>query len=160
MALSGGYLRDEVTQERIDFQFLPAELPVATKAEWNEHRPRGSSHARRHYVSTDGRKGEITLLFIRQTRDASDVESVRRKLEALPFPEYDARGQLRRGPHPQLLVFGAWRTLRVLIEEVKVEPGPFFLPESTQPAELRATLSWTEAPARGDLSRDDVLGGM
>ena len=91
--------------------------------------------------------------------DAQDIERVRRQLEALPLPDYDDSGRLKNGPHPVLLVFGGYRTLRVIITEVMLKSGPWFDPDTTAPGELRATLKWTNVPVNGDLSRDDVLAG-
>jgi hypothetical protein len=58
-----------------------------------------------------------------------------------------------------LLVFGGYRTLRVVVTEVMLKSGPWFDPDTTAPGELRATLKWTNVPVNGDLSRDDVLAG-
>lgn len=155
-----GYLRDSVTRERISFQFNPTDMPIEASATFAKHSPRGSSNPRHHYTSTAGRKGQISLYFVRREPGAADIEVMRRKLESLPFPDYDASGRLRRGPHPLLLVFGAMRTMRIIPQSVKLTLGPFFLPETTAPCELRAEIEYEDSPAQGDLSRDDVAGGL
>jgi len=160
VTLALGYMRDTVTEERLEFQFNPEDLPVKVSANYATHTPRGSSHARRQHTHTSGRGGKFNLIFIRRTVDASDVEAMRRRIESLPFGDYDQSGRVRRGPHPMLLVFGAMRTLRVLVMEVEIAQGPHFLADTTAPCELRVSIAWEDAPEQGDLSRDDVLGGL
>lgn len=155
-----GYLRDTVTSRRLDFMFNPEDLPVEVTANYASHTPRGASHPRRNYTHTTGRKGRISLLFIRREVDATDVDVMRRELEALPFPDYDRRGQLRRGPHAMVLVFGSMRVFRVIVMSVKLAQGPHFLPETTMPCELRAEIEWEDSPEEGDLSHDEVRGGL
>lgn len=154
-----GYLRDLVTNERLEWQFNPEDLPVSVGANYADKTPRGASHPRGHYTGSKGRTGSLTLTFIRQTTDGADITALRKRLEALPFPSYDAGGRLRRGPNPILLVFGGMRSLRVRIDDVKLTGGPWFDPETTQPGELRAEITWTDQPEALDLDREDILGG-
>lgn len=154
-----GYLRDLVTGERLDWQFNPEDLPVSLGASYADKTPRGASHPRGHYTGSKGRTGSITLTFIRQTTDGEDITALRKRVEALVFPDYDASDRLRRGPHPVLLVFGGMRSLRVRIDDVKLTSGPWFDPETTAPGELRAEITWTDQPENLDLGRDDILGG-
>jgi len=155
-----GYLRDTVTNERLDFQFNPADLPVSLGANYATKTPRGASHPRLHFTSGEGRSESIALTFIRQQADAKDMVEMRRRLMALTFADYDSNGRLRRGPHPMMLIFGGLQAFRVKIKSVKLAQGPWFHPETTAPGELHATLEWIEEPETGDLSRDDILGGM
>lgn len=52
------------------------------------------------------------------------MEALSRRLEALPFPDNDPDGRLRRGAHPVRLHFGPWRSLRCTVGEVKLGFGP------------------------------------
>jgi hypothetical protein len=155
-----GYLRDVVTRERLDFQFNPDDLPVEVSAAFASHSPRGATHVRRQYTHTSGRGGKISLVFIRQKVDAGDIEDYRRAIESLPYPDFDTGGRLRRGPHEQIIVFGGFRSLRVKITGVRLTQGPHFIAETTAPTELRAEITWEDAPEQGDLSRDDIRGGL
>ncbi len=159
MAVTLGYLRDTITRERLDFQFNPDDLPMSLGASFASKTPRGASHPRLHFTSSEGRTESLALTFIRQTPDATDMEALRRRLMALTFADYDATGRLQRGPHPLTLVFGGLQTLRVIVTKVKLSQGPYFDPTTTAPGEIRATLEWIEQPEESDLSRDDILGG-
>lgn len=154
-----GYLRDTETDERVDFQFNPSDLPVTLGVSYASKSPRGSSHPRLHYSHSEGRSESIELTWMRQDPRAFDIVALRKRLQSLTFPDYDAGGRLARGPHPMLLVFGGLTTLRVKIKSIKLTQGPWFDPETTAPGELRAVIEWVEQPAEGDLSRAAIAGG-
>lgn len=154
-----GKLLDLVTQEEFVFQFNPEQLKLTLGADWHSDTPQGASHPVRSYRGGKGRETSIALVFIRQVVDASDVVEFGRRLEALPFPDYDPDGRLRRGAHPVRLHFGPWRSLRCTIGEVTLGYGPWFDPETLQPGGIEATIALAEAPAGGSLSAADVRGG-
>lgn len=155
-----GFMRDEVTDERRDFQFNPEELELVLGAEWTAVSPRGSSHPRQSYKHSKGRSFSLTLKFLRETVDASDIEQRQRWIESLPFADYDRSGRLLRAPHTQHVVFGAWRSLRCTIEEVRVAmKDVWWDPETLRPGEFTATVTFSEVPPEGDIGRADVLAG-
>lgn len=154
-----GSLLDLVTNERLPFQFNPEALEVALGADWHTDTPQGASHPARSYRGGKGRTAPIELVFLRTTMDAADIVELGRRLEALPFPDYDPDGRLRRGPHPVRLHFGPWRSLRCTVGEVKLGYGPWFDPETLRPGGIKATIALEEAPAAGALSASDVRGG-
>lgn len=155
-----GFLRDEVTDERRDFQFNPEELELALGAEWTAVSPRGSSHARQSFKHGKGRSFSLTLKFLRRTTDASDVATEMRALEALPFADYDRTGRLERAPHTQHVVFGSWRDFRCIVQEVRISmKDVWWDPATLVPGEFVATLTFAEVPPEGDLGRADVLAG-
>ncbi len=154
-----GALVDLVTRERLDFQFNPEEFELSLGAEWHADTPQGASHAVRSYRGGKGRASPLALIFLRETVDAADMEQLSRRLEALPFPDYDPDGRLRSGPHPVRLHFGLWRSLRCTIGDIKLGYGPWYHPETLRPGGIKAVISLDEAPAAGALSADDVRGG-
>lgn len=152
---------DLVTNERHVFQFNPPELLAELKmgAAYADKNPHGSSHPRGHFTHSKGRTFSLALTFIRERTDATDVEEWRRKIEALPFPDYDSAGRLRNGPHLVRLGFGTFRTLRCRVDDVEPAFGPFHDPETLLPGELRVKITFTEQPEGGDVGFDDVRGG-
>lgn len=153
-----GYLLDLVTQERLPFQFNPAELSVKLGATWTDKEPRGASHPRKQFRAGKGRSYQVALRFLRTTTDASDMPERRRLVESLPFPDYDASGRISSGPHPVRFVFGAMAR-KCIVEDVTLDLGPWFDPTTLEPGEFLATLTLVEQPAGGDLSRSDIRGG-
>lgn len=155
-----GFMRDEVTDERRDFQFNPEEFELKLGVEWTAVSPRGSSHARQSFKHSKGRSFSLTLKFLRQSTDARDIETVMRSLEALAFADYDRSGRLLRAPHPQHVVFGAWRSFRCVVEEVTLSmKDVWWDPETLRPGEFTATITFFEVPPEGDIDRADVLAG-
>lgn len=156
-----GYMLDLATNERHTFQFNPAELLEGLKmgANYAVKSPHGSSHPRAFYTSSKGRTFTLALIFIRTRTDGTDVEEWRKKIEALPFPDYDSAGRLSKGPHPVRLGFGTWRTLRCRVDDVEPAFGPFHDPETLLPGELRVKITFTEQPEGGDVGFADVRGG-
>jgi hypothetical protein len=154
-----GYLLDEVTQQRFDFQFNFPEFSLKRGAEWTAKSPRGSSYPRRHFSHSKGGSFALTLQFVRTTADGTDLEDKRRAIEALPHPDYDDTGRLRGGPHIVRVALGPWRTLRCVVTDVEIDFGPYFDAQTLQPGEFFAHLAFEEVPLDGDLSYDQVRNG-
>lgn len=154
------YMRDVTTDERRDFQWNPEELELQLGAEWSSVSARGSSHPRQSYKHSKGRSFTLSLRFLREAVDAKDMELQMRSYEALVFPDYDASGRLAKAPHTQLVVFGAWRTFRCVITDLKIAMKDIWWdPITLRPGGFDATVTFAEVPAEGDQGRADVLAG-
>lgn len=154
-----GYLHDVETGERFDFQFNPEEVEISLGSTRSSPAPRGASHPRQRWHSGAGRTFTLVLQFIRTTDDGKDVEERARQVEALAFGDYDTSGQLVSGPHVVRVALGAWRSLRCVVDSVKVAYGPVFDPVTLAPFAFVATIAFVEVPESGDVSRAQVLRG-
>lgn len=155
-----GYILDTVTQERWDMQFNPEGLELTLGATWSEKATQASSVPRAQYRGGKARTFPLNLVFLRTTEDGTDIDEWRRRIESLPFPDYEASGQLLREPHIIRIGFGPWRSLRCIVEEVQLTFGPHFLPDTLTPSQIAASLKLREVPIEGSLGRDDVRGGL
>ena len=153
------FLKDLVTNERHDFQFGPETWNETAGAEIRKIAVHGGSFQRSHFANGTGRVLDpVTVSFIRQNLNASDIEEKRKLFSSFPFPDYGSDGQLLRGPHEFRFVFGSI-VRRVWVRQVELSPGEWFDPDTLNAGELFVKFTFEEIPAEGDLSREDVLGG-
>lgn len=148
-----GWLLNEATGERLEFQFNPV-VQDDKGTEYEKHRVPGLSHPVLQFVAGDSRTLSFTLELVAD--EGRDLLADVRWIQSLQYPTW-REGQLREAPPLVVLVLGRSLSVRGVVRKVSVTYKRW-APDFSQLLEATVRMDMEEY-APESVSMEDVLRG-